>query len=231
MATAVPARQSTERGGRFRVLVGELLEDGPPGCHCQGCEASGGKDHRYRAVVLLDGVPYSPEQIDDYKRRGGTLRKLLNLQKSGGDRTKLNPVPPAPVGPDNQYDGDIIDTPKDLCARLNQGHDPKAPNRLTPHTKVERVANSTRLPEWHPQAVIDDTDEWDPTHPLQVESAPTSPPQEARGPAGVKVVAPPKELARMTMPELRRFAADLDIDLSGKTTKEEIVLTIKKATE
>jgi hypothetical protein len=49
MATAQKRTRVDERGGTFRILIGEHLDQGPPGCECDDCLSSKGKNHRYRA--------------------------------------------------------------------------------------------------------------------------------------------------------------------------------------
>lgn len=67
MATAIKRRQAPEQGGMFRVLVGEHLGDGPAGCECDACLASGGKNHRYAAkrYNLKTGAPLDPGGYDN----------------------------------------------------------------------------------------------------------------------------------------------------------------------
>lgn len=56
------APRKDTQGGWFRVLVGDHIADGPPGCTCTDCVKSGGKNHRYiaRAYNLKTG-----EALDD----------------------------------------------------------------------------------------------------------------------------------------------------------------------
>ena len=85
MATAF--KQRTEQGGKFRVLIGGHLDNGPPDCECDGCAHHDpklkGKNHLYRARRL------SPE------RHGNDM-----LQPDSDD-----------------WDGDVVESSKDLVSR------------------------------------------------------------------------------------------------------------------
>lgn len=91
MATAIKDQRLKEQGGKFRILVGEHLGQGPLGCECASCLRSEGKDHRYKAALR------------------------------GRDGLLLHPDTRKPIDGDNPYDGDIIDSLVDLSARFNQG--------------------------------------------------------------------------------------------------------------
>src|SRR5580693_4218043 len=54
-----PGRIRDEKGGKFRIVIGSCIGDGPPGCDCDACLATPpeeraknkdrGKNHNYRA--------------------------------------------------------------------------------------------------------------------------------------------------------------------------------------
>ena len=48
---------------RYRILVGEYLGNGPAGCKCSACETSGGKNHRYKAAVLVRNSLCNPDTL------------------------------------------------------------------------------------------------------------------------------------------------------------------------
>jgi|SRR6185369_17241677 len=53
-------RIRNEKGGKFRLITGAHLGDGPPGCVCDGCLESGGKNHVYQGATRT----YSGDIID-----------------------------------------------------------------------------------------------------------------------------------------------------------------------
>jgi hypothetical protein len=67
VATALKRTTPQEVGGTFRIRVGDHLDDGPPGCECDGCLTSGGKNHRYRARRYHPhtGEPMDPPEYDN----------------------------------------------------------------------------------------------------------------------------------------------------------------------
>jgi len=71
MATAIKKVKVKEQGGTFRLLVGDHLDFGPPGCECEDCLRSGGRDHRYQAKRYnqqtgepIDGPDYDGDLIE-----------------------------------------------------------------------------------------------------------------------------------------------------------------------
>jgi hypothetical protein len=94
MATAVRRKPET-KGGLFRLLIGDHVGWGPPGCECDDClktpeaerRANGnrGKDHRYRA-------------------------RFYHPQKGRFE----NPDTGAEIKEPGDYDNDVIDSPTDL---------------------------------------------------------------------------------------------------------------------
>lgn len=105
---STPFKRPVEQGGRFRVLIGTHLDQGPAGCECQGCLGDKGRNHLYRAR-LHEAVRVGP-----------------NIE--------------GPDAPD--WDGDIINSKVDLCARFNMG-----PNS----TKFERVREDAVNVPYQPQ--------------------------------------------------------------------------------
>lgn len=56
-------RMRDEKGGKFRILVGVCLEDGPPGCDCDQCAGGNAGNHTYRARTDKDPPDYTGDII------------------------------------------------------------------------------------------------------------------------------------------------------------------------
>lgn len=83
-----------EEPGYFRVLVGVHFGDGPPGCDCDACATSNGKNHVYRArrAFATKDQPADPE---DYA--GDVLYSEQDLERrcnQGSFSRKFERIPP-----------------------------------------------------------------------------------------------------------------------------------------
>lgn len=87
------APKKEERGGWFRVLVGDHIADGPPGCTCSDCVKSAGKNHRYIARAYN---PKTGEALDDPEYTGDLVYSPtvdLCEQHNGWGHGANGPVP------------------------------------------------------------------------------------------------------------------------------------------
>lgn len=60
-----PRHYRDEVGGKFRIVVGVHFGDGPPGCDCDACYNSDGKNHVYEARGATHKQIYPPEYTGD----------------------------------------------------------------------------------------------------------------------------------------------------------------------
>ena len=123
MATAIKSKTPPKQGGKFRVLVGEHIGKGPEGCECQACIQSNGLNHRYRSVVYKGNYQFNPYELDEWVGKG-----------------KRKEDHPKPIGPDNPYDGDIVDSDEDLALLHNFPPGPNFPGSF----KFERLDDQGR---------------------------------------------------------------------------------------
>ena len=108
-----------EVGGVFRVLVGVHFDDGPPGCDCDYCFKSEGKNHRYRARRMMrvrEGNTFFDPDPEGYT--GDLVTTLLDLEKrhnQGSFSRKFERViqaavpPPAPPAPHWQPSDSLLE--------------------------------------------------------------------------------------------------------------------------
>ena len=66
-----------EKGGKFRVLVGAHIDQGPQGCDCDACTVSGGKNHVYKEGDVVD----SKLDLDERFNQGPHSRKFERLHE------------------------------------------------------------------------------------------------------------------------------------------------------
>lgn len=101
-------KRPKENGGKFRILIGNHLGDGPVGCDCSDCYNSEGKNHLYRARRLTSLGPDMPADPQGYSgdiiqteadletrfNRGPNSRKFERIVD--GQAQASPSLPPAP---------------------------------------------------------------------------------------------------------------------------------------
>ncbi len=103
MATTIkaPKRAKNEKGGKFRLLVGAHLDQGPPGCHCEGCAGSGGKNHLYTEGDVIE----SKQDLVARFNQGPHSRKFERVSAD----TPATPPVPEERDADSQAAGDDLE--------------------------------------------------------------------------------------------------------------------------
>lgn len=87
--SVVAVKKEKEMGGKFRVLIGAHLDDGPAGCECKGCAdpMSPGKNHRYEQGDIVES------RGDLEKRFNAVNSRKFERVGADGERTAAPPAP------------------------------------------------------------------------------------------------------------------------------------------
>ena len=118
-----PSRYRDERGGKFRVIVGGHLDKGPPGCDCDACFASDGKNHLYRQRDAKD----PPNWAGDIIETEADLEMRFNAGPYSRKFERVREDAPAVVG--HVWD-QAKETLEQFTARMSKANAPKTPLNL-----------------------------------------------------------------------------------------------------
>jgi hypothetical protein len=190
-----------EQGGRFRVMQGIHLGEGPPGCDCDGCLTSGGHSHVYESVPAF------------------AARSRASL------RMKPDEVQKALEG----YTGDLVDSLQDLEKRFGSekfrrlGANEEATSDALASARREGYEEGLRAAQTSGSSLTPPGQ----THtPQQVHAlAGVEPPTRMASTPVTQTV----DLDSMTVQELRQYAGEEEITLGYARTKEEILKVIRQA--
>ena len=113
-----PSKYRNERGGKFRVLVGAHIDNGPPGCECDECSVSDGKNHLYRQRDAKD----PPAWAGDIIETTADLEMRFNAGPYSRKFERVREDAPAVVG--HVWD-QAKETLEQFTARMNKVNAPK----------------------------------------------------------------------------------------------------------
>lgn len=220
-------RKDKEVGGTFRIVVGSHTDFGPVGCDCDDCY------HTSEEEKKANGGRGANHVYNSYDTH---VRSLV----SQGQREPFSKfIKEGYIDPN--YRNDIIETEADLCARFNMGPNSVKFFRITggnatdsaqPYTggvpPIESYVSSLTPEELDRMSrVIAQAKQGKNT---SVQAAMTG--EQAKPIASTttaQVATNKHDLSTMTVEQLKAFAEEMEVDIKGAKTKEELIKVIKSS--